>query len=156
MNTPKVYWKKSHKAFYANIGPASAKGNRRPVKLIAGPDDKATEKLANEALWRKLAADGLPEADTSTLDSDPLVSDLLQRFLDHHKKHSKPGTHEFYRHPIESFKEWAPAALRVSTIKADHVKHWLAEKYSKASAGYLHNIIRAIKAPSGISLDHRL
>ena len=56
MNTPKVYFKATHKAWYANIGPASDKGNRRPVKLVVGPDDKATQKLATEALWRKIAA----------------------------------------------------------------------------------------------------
>ncbi len=147
MNTPQAYWKKSHKAWYANIGAPSAKGHRKPVKLIVGPDDKATQKLAVEELWRKLAAGGLPEGVTAGLESDPLVADLLQHFLDHHRKHSKPGTLEFYRRPVEGFKEWAPAALRVSTIKADHVKRWLAEKYPQASAGYLHNIIRAIKAP---------
>ena len=78
MNTPKVYWKASHKAWYANIGPASAKGNRRPVKLLAGPNDKAAKKLATEALWRKLAADGLPEGEAANLESDPLVSDLFR------------------------------------------------------------------------------
>ena len=151
MNTPRVYWKKSHKAWYANIGPASAKGNRRPVKLVTGPDDQATKKLATEELWRKLAAGGLPEGDSITLESDPLVADLLQRFLDHHAKNSKPGTLEFYRRPVEGVKEWLGAngyeKLRVSTIKADHVKRWLAEKYPNASKGYKHNIIRAIKAP---------
>ena len=91
MNTPKVYWKRSHKAWYANIGPASAKGNRRPVKLVVGPDDKATKKLATEALWRKLAADGLPEGEAANLESDPLVSDLFREFLDHHAKIPSPG-----------------------------------------------------------------
>lgn len=92
MNTPKVYFKATHKAWYSNIGPASAKGNRRPVKLVAGPNDKATQKLAVEELWRKLAANGLPEGDAANLESDPFVADLFVAFLDHHKKHSKPGT----------------------------------------------------------------
>lgn len=150
MNTPKVYWKRSHKAWYANIGPASAKGNRRPVKLVVGPDDKPTEKLAVEELWRRLAADGLPEGDSITLESDPLVSDLFVNFLAHHARSSKPGTHEFYRRPIEGFKAWLAndnAKLRVSTIKKHHVTRWLQTAYPKASQGYLHNIIRAIKAP---------
>ena len=52
---------------------------------------------------------------------------------------------------MEGFKEWLEsnghAKLRVSTIKKHHVTRWLAEAKPKASQGYLHNIIRAIKAP---------
>ena len=147
MKIPKHYWKASHKAWYANIGPLSPKGNPRPVKLVVGPKDDETEKLACVELCKKIGENGLPDHDGPVIETDPLVSALFKDFLGHHKKHSASGTHEFYRRPIEAFLQYASPKLRLSTIKAKHVNDWLKEKCPNASDGYLHNIIRAIKAP---------
>ncbi len=151
----KLYWKRSHGAWYANIGPTSASGNPRPVRLIKGPNDRATRRRAEEALIKKLAESG-----DNLASADPLVIDLCNTFLAHHKAHSKPGTHEFYRRPVEAFLAWLPdqglAGLKTSTIKKHHVESWLRQKYPKASQGYKHNILRAIKSPFRWAYDQEL
>ncbi len=76
------YWKASHKAWYANIGPLSPGGHPRPVRLLAGPDDKETANRAHVEYCKRVAENGLPDPTKPVVETDPLVSDLCQRFLD--------------------------------------------------------------------------
>ena len=77
MQAPKPYFKKPHRAWYANIGP-----NGRPVWL-------ASEGDGEKAAWRKYHA---LMAERQPINSDGRVLDLLERFLDHHHKNSAPAS----------------------------------------------------------------
>jgi integrase len=145
MRQPEPYFKKSHNAWYANIGP-----NKRPVKL--GMDEKAAW---NE--YHKRMAGRQP------VKVDCPVCDLVARFLAHHEG-SSASTRRFYARPLESFVGFV-GALRVCDLKAHHVTEWLDRCHKtakrarkegkkwvvrdtdrKTSDNYRHNLIRAVKA----------
>lgn len=145
MRQPKPYYKKSHDAWYANIGP-----NKRPVKL------EGDEKAAWDQ-YHTLMAGRQP------VSADCRVADLVTRFLAHHEK-SSPGTYRFYAVPLTSFVAFV-GNLRVCNLKPYHVTEWIDRCHGTAkvsrmtekgwvvsdtgrpiSDNYAHNLIRAIKA----------
>jgi hypothetical protein len=148
MRQPKPYYKKSHDAWYANIGP-----NKRPVKLAEG--------TANEqAAWDKYHAQ---MAGRQPVAADCTVQDLTARFLAHHAN-SAPSTRRFYTEPLTSFVAHIGPKLRVCDLKPYHVSEWLerchktvkkakkvGDKWTVQDTGrpttdnYRHNLVRAVK-----------
>jgi integrase len=148
MRQPKPYFKKSHDAWYANIGPG-----KRPVKLAEG---KANE----EAAWDKYHAQ---MAGRQPVAADCTVQDLAARFLAHHAN-SAPSTLRFYTDPLTSFVAHIGSKLRVCDLKPYHVSQWLerchktvkkakkvGDKWTVQDTGrpttdnYRHNLVRAVK-----------
>jgi integrase len=150
MRQPKPYFKKSHNAWYANIGPG-----KRPVRLAKGRENEA---IAWEE-YHKLMAGRQPASPNCT------VVDLAQRFLDHHKSNSKPATVAFYFRALDSFTQYVGSCLKVSELKPYHVQQWIDREHSTVKRaekvgdgyvthdtgkptgnGYRRNLIRAVKA----------
>jgi integrase len=130
MRQPKPYFKKSHKAWFANIGP-----NGRPVRLASQAEG---EEKANERYYAKMAG-------RQPVDSDAPVVDLLERFLDHHEKESAPATYQFYARPVRSFASFIGPKLRLASLRSPHVYDWI-DTLPPASDNYRRNQIRAVKA----------
>lgn len=137
MRQPRPYWKKTHNCYYLNL-------DGETIRL--DPD----KKIAFD-LYHKKMAGRLP------LEADCLVSEVMERFLAHHRADSKPATLEFYEPSIRSFLDYLEAKrlkrLRVSKIKAYHVTDWIKDRHQlNARSGkptsdtHRHNLIRAIKA----------
>ena len=130
MRQPKPYFKKSHRAWYANIG-----SNGRPVRL-------ASEEEGEAKAWERYYQ---IMADRQPVKPDGLVVDLLERFLDHHHKNSKPATYQFYARPVNLFAQFIGPTLRLANLKASHVYDWI-DTLPPASDNYRRNQIRAVKA----------
>lgn len=141
MRQPKPYYKKSHHAWFANIGP-----NKGPVRLASEADGeaKAYEK------YHELMANRQP------ITSDWRVTDLLEKFLDTKHPGWKPPTYEFYQNALSSFGRFV-RNLRVTHLKPHHVTDWLNQCHlfvhrggkatdKPVSASYRCNLIRAVKA----------
>jgi integrase len=110
MRQPQPYFKASHDAWYANIGP-----NKRPIKLAKG---QANETLAWDEYHRQMAG-------RQPASPDCTVLDLAQRFLDHHKGKSAPATVTFYFRALDSFTRWIGPRLKVADLKPYHVQEWI-------------------------------
>jgi len=150
MRQPKPYFKKSHNAWYANIGPG-----KRPVRLARGRENEA----AAYDEYHKLMAGRQPTSPDCT------VVDLAQRFLDYHKSNSKPRTVEFYFRALDSFTRYIGSRMKVADLKPYHVQQWIDREHMTAKQakkvgddyvtrdtdkptriGYRRNLIRAVKA----------
>jgi len=146
MRQPKPYYKKTHKAWYVNLGPG-----RRPVKL-GGDEDKAYQEYHRLMAGRQAV---LPNC---------TILDLSQRFMDHHKAHSAPRTVKFYYDALDSFTQYW-GSLKVADLKPYHVQEWIdrchktvrraakvGDKYVSRDTGrpttdgHRRNLIRAVKA----------
>ena len=110
MRRPKPYFKSSHNAWNANIGP-----NRRPLKLAEGRDNE-------EAAWSKY---DVLMAGRQPLNGDCRVVDLVQKFVDWHRHNSSQRTYDFYFEPLESFLQTLPANMRVADLRPYHVTQWV-------------------------------
>jgi integrase len=130
MRQPKPYFKASHKAWYANIG-----SNKRPKRLASEAEGEAK---AYERYYQIMA-------DRQPVDSDTLVVELLDRFLDHHSKNSAPATYQFYARPVNLFARYIGPKLRLVDLKASHVYNWI-DTLPPASDNYRRNQIRGVKA----------
>lgn len=142
MKQPRPYLKKSHRAWFANIGPG-----KRPVRLASQEEgeSKAYDK------YHSLMAGCQP------LTPDCRVCEMMDRFLDAKQPNWKPPTYQFYCNALSSFGRFV-GSLRVSHLKPHHVEAWLNQCHrfthtnkSKAtdkpiSLAYRCNLIRAVKA----------
>jgi integrase len=136
MSEPKMYWKASHKCYYVTFG-------GKQTRL--DPDEEKAR-----TLYHTLMLDKAPVKSTC-----PVVA-ILDRFLEHCERNTKPATYEFYRDPVKSFAKCIGPKLQVKDLKAHHVTKWLdgfktnrGKNRGKQvnSANYHHNLVRAIKAP---------
>jgi integrase len=110
----KPYYKKSHQAWYLNQGGKSIRLGK-------------TEEEA-QAAYNRLC---LPCSN---------VGDLIDRFLDYHRKVSAPGTVTFYEGPLKSFLD-SLTCRAIAEIRPYHVTAWL-----HGDGTYRHNQARAVKA----------
>jgi integrase len=103
-----VHYKKAHRCHYINI---RGKAHR------LDPDYDKSVELANELLH-----------DTG---DDPLVTDVLQRFLERRHAKSAEGTKGFHRRAIDSFSSWLKGKrLTIDRLKPAHVNEWLDERHA--------------------------
>jgi integrase/recombinase XerC len=129
MRQPQPYYKQSHRAWYANIGP-----NKNSVRL-------ASEEDGEQAAWDKyhdLMAGRQPLTDNST------VGSVLDRFAGHCQRNLAAGTYAIRKPILESFARFV-GPLRLSALKVHHVTEWIEQTYPKAGPTYRHNLIRTIK-----------
>jgi integrase len=136
MKQPKPYYKRTHHAWYANIGP-----NKRPVKL-------ATEEEGEQAAWDKYHAQ---MANRQPIKGDTTVAELLDRYLDHCKLDLADSTYRARRRTLESFARHA-GSLRISALKPHHLTGWINDCHrlvagttKETSPTYRHNLIRTAK-----------
>jgi integrase len=134
MREPKVYWKKSHRCYYVNLG-------GKPVRL--DPDEgKARDQYHQLMAGKRLVKPGCRAVE------------LLDAFLEHVKVSCSAGTYGFYRRPLKSFADFI-GNRRVSDLKTHDVTNWINRchrvatgKHSKGkptSDTYRYNLIRAVK-----------
>ncbi|MGA2066821.1 MAG: hypothetical protein ABSG86_17725, partial [Thermoguttaceae bacterium] len=140
MRQPKPYFKKTHHAWFANIGPG-----KRPVRLAEQEEGetKAYEKYHSIMSGRQPMNAGR-------------AADLMDQFLEAKQPNWKPRTYEFYNDALSSFGRFV-GTLQVDHLKPLHVTNWLNQCYRFAhwggkltdkpiSVAYRGNLIRAVKA----------
>jgi hypothetical protein len=127
MRQPKPYYKRSHQAWYANLGP-----NKRPIRLASKDEG---EKVAWDK-YHAIMADRQP--------ADSPVAELLDRYLDWCQREKAESTYQARRQILSSFVKYI-GNLRVSALKPHHVTRWLAESYPQAGSTHRHNLVRTIK-----------
>ena len=144
MRQPKPYFKKTHHAWYANIGP-----NKRPLRL-------ASEEEGEKVAWEKYHA---RMADRQPVTADCRVADLLDRYLGYVKEHKAPSTYNSACYALSSFAAFVGDRLQVSHLKPHHVYEWIDQQHRLRKAGnkhaatddrpttdtYRHNLIRTVK-----------
>jgi len=117
MRAPKPYFKKSHNAWYANIGP-----DKRPVRLASEAEGEAK---AYERYYQ-IMADRQPVA------PDSPVVELLDRYLEHCHDDLAESTYRNRRRTLESFARHIGSKLKVSALKPHHVSNWI-KQYKETS-----------------------
>jgi integrase len=75
--------------------------------------------------------------------ADLTVAEIAERFLDHHSKHSDPGTYTFYARPVNSFATMF-GGLRVADVKLYHISEWIDGQNQEGN--YRRNLLRAVKS----------
>lgn len=129
MRQPKPYYKKSHHAWYANIG-----AGKRPVRL-------ASEDEGEQVAWDKYHAQ---MASRQPAGADSPAADLLDRYLEWCKREKADSTYQSRRRILESFARFI-GTLRLSALKPLHVSNWLADYHPKTGPTARHSYIRAVK-----------
>ena len=130
----KVYWKKTHNCYYANLVHPDGRHEDRRLD----PDkEKANELWAD--LLEAARKDHLPSRDYS-------VRDLCNLFLAHSEANNAKKTWKCYRSFLKSFCATIPATLRVRDLKLHHVQNWLKRSYPATSnANTRYNAVSALK-----------
>lgn len=67
---------------------------------------------------------------------NPLVGDLIDRFLVWSERNNEPTTYGWYKSHLDSFRAFLPSGLRLDGLKRFHVTNWLSERYGTTSANY--------------------
>jgi len=106
MRQPKPYYKESHKAWYANIGPG-----KRPVRL-------APEEEGEKVAWDKYHA---LMAGRQPMSADCRAVEILDRYLEHCHLNLAESTYNERRRNLESFARFI-GNLRLSALKPYHVR----------------------------------
>lgn len=140
MRQPQPYYKKSHDAWYVNIG-------GRKIRLAKN------EKEAWEEYHKVMAG-------KVDLGKDPSLNDLFMAFTRWSERNHKPDTREFYRLYQVSFITAVGPSRRVSQVRPIHLTNWLDDKWPiqdvfngsklitpRASASTRNGAVRAIKRP---------
>ena len=100
--------------------------NGEQTKLVKGPKDEATRRLADEKLveLRKLCRQA-PEAATAR------VADLVEAFLRHSRLHHAPDTHRVYHYYLTVLAEEC-GLVRAADLRPFHVQRVVDEKADPA------------------------
>lgn len=115
MRQAQPYFKKSHRAWYVNLG---GKTHR-----LGEDKEKAWKEY-----HRLMAAD---EAQ-APLTSNATVAALLEQFLTWTQANREPRTYEWYQKHLASFAKEIGVKLKVRDLKPNHVDRWLLKRYKKA------------------------
>ena len=129
MRQPKPYYKKTHNAWYANIGP-----DKRPVRLASREEG---EQVAWDKYHEKIAGRQATRPDT------PVVS-LLDTCLEHCKLNKADSTYQSRRRTLESFARFI-GNLRLLDLKPLHVAGWINEHCRGTGPTTRHGYIRAVR-----------
>jgi site-specific recombinase XerD len=140
MRQPEPYFKKSHKAWYVNVG-------GRQIRLAKD------EKEAWEEYHKIMAG----EVD---IGRDPTLNDLFMAFTRWSERNHKPDTREFYKMYQSSFIATVGPGKRVSQVNPRHVTNWLDDNWPiydilkgdkvivpRAAASTRNGAVRAVKRP---------
>ena len=136
MRQPKPYFKKSHSAWFANIGP-----NKRPVRL-------ASQEEGEEVAWGKYHTQ---MGNRQPVTDDCTVATILDRYLEHCQRNRAESTYKERRRNLESFAKFV-GNLRLSALKVHHVWDWIDQCHrlvkrtgQDTSTTHRYNLIRAVK-----------
>lgn len=120
---PKIYLKKSHNAYYANIPGRGKNGQAKPVRL-----GKTLEE-ATIALGDRLKAQAPAPVPTGLT-----LGGLIDLWLAHVEKTQSPATLRNYTRYASIWKS-LHGSLLAASINPDHVSELLREKFSKTMKG---------------------
>jgi integrase len=127
---PKPFYRSARAAWYVQLG-------KQQIKLLSGPDDTATEKLAWAEFHRLMAAGGNPP----TYSANPptrsggthlpvpglTVAEVFEKYLDWCQKHRSPRTYEWTKKHVQMFCDHLPAVLAMpaTQLRPFHLVEWV-------------------------------
>lgn len=121
-HTPKPFYRSARNAFYCQLG-------KQQIKLVSGPNDSATGKLAwaaFHALMVERAANDDAPTPISANSATPTAAEVFEKFLDWCQKHRSPRTYFLARKHIQSFCDHLKTArtLLAADLRPFHVVEW--------------------------------
>jgi integrase len=148
MRQPQPYLKKTHRAWYANIGPA-----KRPLRL-------ASEEEGEQVAWQKYHTQ---MSSRQPVRADATVASLLDRYLEHCHQNLADSTYRNRLRTLESFSKYI-GGLRLSALKVNHVTAWMNECHhyvsgsttEKTGPTYRHTLMRTVKTALKWAEDEEL
>jgi integrase len=135
------FYKKSHKAWYVQIGNTQHRLCDAAEKTEKVPPEGQRE-------WHRLMARLDDEAEAEVEQGRTVVS-LVDAFLASLKKQvdaekRAQRTLDWYNDHLKSFKKFIGDQLTAAEIKKTHINRWLDSDYSKAGENYNDGAIRAV------------
>ncbi|HVU88129.1 MAG TPA: tyrosine-type recombinase/integrase [Pirellulales bacterium] len=116
------YYKKSHHAWYADVGPGG-----KPVRLAKTQKDANGKYLDNDGKSSKEAAEREYHkrmAGAQPVNSATTIQELCQQFLDWAKKKKKPRTHQTYLERLTPFVAHC-GSVKVHEARGHHIQSWI-------------------------------
>ncbi len=136
----KVWYRKSVGWWYATF---STTQGQEQVKLVKGPKDRATRKLAERKLLEELKARPAATKVSKKAPDWLTVRGVLKGFLRHSKKHHEPVTYDWYKNFFKSFARLF-GKVPVNQLAKKHVTRWIEKAgYNPTSAN---RAVGALKA----------
>lgn len=123
-HTPKPFYRSARSAWYVQLG-------KQQIKLVAGPHDTATEKLAWAAFHKLMAAGPHDTATPRPLAPAGLtVGVVFEKYLDWCQKHRSPRTYEWTQAHIQRFCDHLKVArtLPAVDLRPFHLIEWVDSK----------------------------
>jgi hypothetical protein len=130
----KVWHRKHDGWWYVTIRQA---GQRQQIKLLKGPADGATHKLAEQQMIQELAQ-LQPALDIPDVPRWVTVGHVIHAFLKHSEEEHEPATYQWHRFfldppPAKNGKQklgflQACGELRLTEIRKRHVRAWLKQR----------------------------
>jgi integrase len=150
----KPFWKKSHRAYYANIG-------GKPVRLGTTWEEAETEfhrlKFEQKAGEREPSQNGTAvHQEKPTTTKVEMVVDVCTKYLAHVQKNRKERTYQWYRDTLKLFCKEVGRDLAVADLIPHHLTEW-ADRHDKDwSLTTRFNYIRAVQGAFRWALRQRL
>lgn len=120
----KPYYKKTHKAWYCNIG-------GKQVRLGSNKDEAEKE-------YHRLMAGETPVTAKTT------AAQLIDQFLHWTKTNKAERTFNWYRRHLSSFVQFIGYKLSVDMVKSNHVDRWLEQYYKESGQSDKNGACRAV------------
>jgi integrase len=126
---PKPFYRSARNAYYVQLG-------KQQIKLVAGPEDAATERAAWSA-FHKLMAEREAATPTQSPAIPPLTStapltvgEVLEKYLDWCQQHRSARTYEWTQKHIQCFCDHLKLArtMPARDLKPFHVVEWVDSK----------------------------
>jgi integrase/recombinase XerC len=124
---PKPFYRTSRNAYYVQLG-------KQQIKLIAGPNDPPTEKLAWAAFHKLMAEQAdrpnLSDLTTSATEAQLSVAGVMDKYLGWCLLHRSPRTYEWTQKHLQSFCDHIKGIARLDalSLKPFHVVEWVDAK----------------------------
>lgn len=172
-HAPKPFYRSARSAWYCQLG-------TKQIKLVAGPNDPSTAKLAWAAFHTLMAA--APVAPTASHVFTPTagltVGEVFEKFLGWCQTHRSPRTYEWSLNHIQAFCDHLKVArtLPATDLRPFHVVEWVDRKTTwgpnqkrgaivavtrpfnwAAKLGYLAaNPVRGVEKPAAVKRTSRM
>ncbi len=136
----KVWYRKSVGCWYATF---TENAGQSQLKLISGPNDRATKKLAEAKLLDELKLRPTAKKPSRKALAWITARDVLKGFLRFSKKNHEPTTYAWYKNFFKTF-AGRFGNVRVNQLAKKHVLRWIEKaKYNATSAN---RAVGALKA----------
>ncbi|MBI2806519.1 MAG: tyrosine-type recombinase/integrase [Planctomycetes bacterium] len=149
----KPFWKKSHRAYYANIG-------GKPVRL--GTTWEEAEKEFHRLKFEQKAGELEASRNGATVQLDKpittkveMVVDVCTKYLAHVQKNRKERTYQWYRDTLKHFCKEVGRDLTVEELIPHHLTEW-ADRHHEWSSTTRFDYIRAVQGVFRWGIRQRL